>query len=245
MRSMGRIVLAVGAMMCLTTALASAQATSTATETKKFTVLAVTGNDLVVSLPEGTRELNVPDSFRFTIDGQQMSVHQLKPGMSGTAVITTKTTMTPVTATEIKEGTVAMVSGNSITVRTNEGLKSFTQSEIDKRGIKIIREGKPAQLSQFRNGDKLSATIITSQPPRVVTEQEVQATLAKAPAPAAAPPARAPASSVGTGGAPAPAPAPARELPSTAGALPLSALVGLTSLAIGATLAIRRRRLAR
>ena len=58
---------------------------------------------LVVSLPEGTRELTVPDDFRFMINGQPMSVQQLKPGMKGTATITTKTTVTPVTVTRSEE----------------------------------------------------------------------------------------------------------------------------------------------
>ena len=48
--------------------------------------------------------------------------------------------------------------------------------------MKIMRDGKPAQVSDFREGDRLSATIITSKPPQVLTEKEVQATLAAAPA---------------------------------------------------------------
>ena len=70
----------------------SAQQTTT-TETKKFQVIAVDGNQLVVKVPEGTRELTVPDDFRFNVDGKMLSVHELKPGMAGTATITTKTTM--------------------------------------------------------------------------------------------------------------------------------------------------------
>src|SRR6476620_5481953 len=177
-RSMTGEVMAV-AVVWLTAGPAQAQTTTTSSETKSFEVLAVTGNTLDVSLPEGTREITVPDDFRFTVNGQQLSVHQLKPGMKGTATITTRTTTTPVTVTEIKDGTVAMQTGSSIIVRTDEGFKSFTQGDIDKRGVKIIRNGKPAQVSDFRQGDKLSATIITSMPPKIVTEQEVNATLAR------------------------------------------------------------------
>ena len=53
------------------------------------------GNRLVVRLPEGTRELTVPDDFRFNVDGKMLSVQELKPGMAGTATITTKTTRFP------------------------------------------------------------------------------------------------------------------------------------------------------
>jgi uncharacterized protein YccT (UPF0319 family) len=61
----------------LTAVAAPAQTTTTSSETKNFEVLAVDGNQLDVRLPEGTKELNVPDDFRFTVNGQQLSVHQL------------------------------------------------------------------------------------------------------------------------------------------------------------------------
>jgi LPXTG-motif cell wall-anchored protein len=222
--------------------------TSTTTETKKFQVIAVDGNQLVVRLPEGTRELTVPDDFRFNVDGKALSVRELKPGMAGTATITTKTTVTPVTVTEVKNGTVTKALGTSIIVATEGGYKMFSQSDIDKRGVKIMREGQPAQVSDFRENDRLTATIITSKPPRVMTEREVNATLAKSnagastpgssaaprasstPPTAAAPPTSAPTSGAGP-----------RKLPKTASSLPALGLVGLASLLAGLGLTIRRR----
>jgi hypothetical protein len=253
-----RSLFAVGLLACLS-GIASAQSTTT-TATKKFEVISVDGNALVVRLPEGTREITVPSDFRFTVDGQQLSVQQLKPGMAGTATITTTTTATPVTVTEVKNGTVAHVAGPTIIVRTDEGYKSFTQGDIDKRGVKIMRSGKPAGVSDFRPGDKLSAVIITSMPPRVVTEQEVNASLAASGGGAAA--SRAPAASAGTSGAPgaagaagsagggrAAAPGAAasggRTLPKTATPLPLVGLLGGLSLLAGGGLTIRRRYLTR
>jgi hypothetical protein len=248
MRVTNRVATVAGLMMCLTAAVALAQSTSTSTETREFEVIAVDGNDLVVRTAEGTRELKVPDDFRFTVDGTPVSVHELKAGMKGTATITTRTTMAPVTVTEVRNGTVAQVAASTIVVRTDEGLKSFTQSEVDKRGVKIIRDGKPAQLSDFRVGDTLSATIITSLPPATVTEREVQASLtAQAPElpalPAVAEPSlpAPPPAAVGTTGSE----GGAGTLPKTAGPIPLMALAGLTALAMGATLAARRRRLPR
>ena len=239
----------IGVLMCLVGAVSFAQTTSTTlTENKKFEVISVDGNTLVVKLPEGTREISVPDDFKFTVDGKQLSVHELMPGMAGMATITTRTKSTPVTVTEVRNGEVVMAGGGSIFVRTPDGqTKAFTQSDVDKRGIKIVRDGKPAQVSDFRQGEQLSATIVTTKPPRVVTEKEVQAALAKPAAPAAAaaaPPApRAPAAQAAPA-APAPAePAPqtARALPKTASAQPLIALIGLSSLLLGLTLTIRRR----
>ncbi len=180
-----------GALVCLSAA-AAAQTTTTS-ETKKFQVISVDGSQLVVRLPEGTRELTVPADFRFTVDGKSLSVQELKPGMQGTATITTRTTVTPVTVTEVKNGTVTKALGTSIIVATDGGYKMFSQSDIDKRGVRIMREGQPAQISDFRENDRITATIITSKPPRVMTEKEVNATLA---APAASAPA---AAGAGTG----------------------------------------------
>ena len=171
---MSRLALA-AAVVCMTTGVSQAQTTTASTETKTFEVLAVNGNLLDVRFPEGTRELTVPEDFRFTVNGAQLSVHDLKVGMKGTATITTRTTVTPVTVTEVKDGTVVVRSSAGVIVRTNEGVKSFTQADIDKRGIKPMRSGQPAQVSDFREGDKLSATFITAGPPHVLTEKEVQA----------------------------------------------------------------------
>jgi hypothetical protein len=43
----------------------------------------------------------------------------------------------------------------------------------------MFKDGQPARLADLKRGDKLTATIITSGPPRVLTEKEVQATLAE------------------------------------------------------------------
>ena len=99
-RTTFRVVLAALAV-CFTAVIATAQTTTTASQTKTFEVIAVNGNDLVVKLPEGTREIKVPDDFRFTVDGQQLASRDLKPGMKGTATITTSTTVTPVVVTEV------------------------------------------------------------------------------------------------------------------------------------------------
>jgi hypothetical protein len=268
-RAMSRAALAV-AFVCLTAVASVAQQSQTSTETKTFEVLAVDGNQLDVRLPEGTRSLTVPDDFRFTVDGKQLSVHELIPGMKGTATITTRTTITPVSVTEVKSGTVVVRSGSTIIVRTDEGVRSFSQGEVDKRGVKIMRNGKPVQLSEFREGDRLSATIITAQPPRVVSEKDVIATLDAAKAEVAAAPSAAAAAAAPTvppasrtSAAPAPVesapaaptvPAPSttpepsaptvvatNTLTETSTSWPLIGLVTLLVLAIGLVLTFRRR----
>ena len=222
-----RVALVAG-IICAMSVMPQAQQTSSSTQTKNFEIIAVDGNMLVVRLPEGTKELTVPSDFRFMVDGKSLSVSELKAGMKGTASITTQTTVTPVTVTEVKSGTVFERSGGSIIVQTPEGFKSFTQGDIDKRGVKIVKNGKVVQLDDLRKGDKLSATIVTSAPPHIMTRQEVNASLAK---PDAAPAAAAPASrtssapaSAATTGEPTSAPK-AKTLPKTASNWPLTGLL--------------------
>jgi hypothetical protein len=228
---MSRVILA-AALVYATGVAALAQETTSATATKTFEVIAVNGNQLVVRLPEGTREMSVPDDFRFIINGQPMSVHQLRAGMQGTATITTRTTTTPVTITEVKNGTVVKRTGESLLVRTeNNEVKSFVQADLEKRNLSIMRDGKPARVSDFREGDKLSVTFITTKPPQILTEREVQATLAEAAPPLVAAPAP-----------PQPqATVAARELPKTASSWPLRGLASALLLGLGLSLSARRR----
>jgi len=257
-------VLAAVAIVSLTAVASLAQSTTTSTQTKKFEVLTVDGNRLVVRLPEGTRELTVADDFRFNIDGKQMAARELKPGMKGTATITTQTTVTPVSVTEVKNGTVMQASGASIIVRTDQGIKMFSQGELDKRGVKIVKDGQPAEISDFHEGDKLTAVIVTSKPPRVMTQQQVNASLAKA-APAGAAGASAgagkPASAAanqsarqtasGTGGTPAGGSGSGsqaegtggKKLPKTASSWPMLFIASMLSLGAGIALTLRRRSL--
>jgi hypothetical protein len=248
-RAISRMMLVVAVVFGMAVVSQAGQTTTSTQQTKSFEVLSVQGGQLVVKLPEGTRELTVPDDFRFTVDGKQLALAELKPGMKGTATITTKTTVTPVTVTEVKNGTVAQKSGGSVLVKTDEGFKNFTQGDLDKRGVKIVRDGKAVELSELRRDDRLTATIITSKPPRVLTEKEVNASLAAAPAPAMAPAAGAPApaaarpgaaATTGEGAAAAPAPG-ARKLPKTASSWPLLGLASVVMLVLALALTLRRR----
>jgi membrane anchored protein len=228
------------------------QTTTTTKETKSFEIIAVDGNRLDVRMPEGTRELTVPDDFRFNVNGQQLSVRELTPGMKGTATITTNTTVTPVTVTEVKNGTVLKQSGSSIIVRSDDGVRMFSQGELDKRGVKMMREGKPAEVSDFHEGDRLTATIITTKPPKVMTEKQVNA-MVPTTAKMSDEPARTPAAS-GTSAHKAPvsssssapssssmASGQSKTLPKTASSRPLFAFASVLSLAVGLALTVRRR----
>src|SRR5262245_53208749 len=104
---------------------AAAQSQATSTETRNFEIVSVDGNKVVVKGQKGAQEITVPDDFKLTVDGKPVTVKDLKPGMKGTATITTTTTSTPVHVTEIRNGEVMRVVGNSIIVRTDNGIRMF------------------------------------------------------------------------------------------------------------------------
>ena len=246
------VALLVACVIGVSASAASAQ-TTTSTSTQKFEIISVTGNTLVVKGAEGTREITVPPGFMFTVDGKQLAVSQLKAGMSGTATITTTTTQRPVVVTEVRNVKIMQAYGNSVVVRAADGtFKLFTAEDAAKYKLKIIRNGQEIELQQVKAGDTITAHIVSEKPGVPLTEQQVNARLASlgqppmSPAPAASPAAR-PSPSPAAAAAPAPSPAapaasPApRTLPKTASQLPLLGLIGVLSLSLGATLALRRR----
>jgi signal transduction histidine kinase len=111
-------VLAVGALCLALAASISAQVqTQTSTTTGKTThevevqngeVVAVEGNSLFVKMSDGTlRDFpNVPESAKITVGGQQLGVHQLKPGMKLQRTTVTSTTPQVVTTVETVTGKV-------------------------------------------------------------------------------------------------------------------------------------------
>ena len=204
-------VLLVGGLAFSTAPLAQTQTTTTV-DVRKFEVIAADGNRLVVRDERGTNEYTVPDDFRFTVDGKKMAASELKPGMKGTATVTTTTTIKPVVVTEIRHGTVLKVWAGSVTVLddTDKLRKRFTQDQLNARGLQIFKDGRVITVSQLNQGDEISATFVSERPPEVVTQQEVDATLAPTASPS---PSQSPTGSTATTMAAAPAmaaqPAPA------------------------------------
>jgi len=220
--------------------------TTSKSEVLTFEVLSVDGNFLVFHDQKGTHGLNVPNDFRFTVDGKKMSVSELKPGMKGTAVVTSTTTLVPAYVTEFREAVVLQAGPASIIVRDQDGVrKRFSQDQLDKWGIQILKDGRLMRIGEVKEGDVLTAKIVSPVAPVAVTEQDVKATLDKAapkvakaetgtpatstPAPAAGAPATAPAAAPAAEPAAPPAAAPMAPSPAPTAVPPAEATgMGMT-----------------
>jgi hypothetical protein len=201
-------------------------------------VVLVNGNDLVVKMEDSSiRHFpNVPDSAKITVDGRQLGIHDLKPGMKLQRTITTTTTPQTVTTVQTVKGKVWYVTPpNSVILTLEDGTN---QSFKIPKGQKFNVDGQMVDAFGLKKGMNISATKIVEVPEMVVSQQRnVTGTM---PPPPPAPPADVPilvlVATKEPAEAPAATPAPAK-LPKTASELPLIGLLGL--LCISASLGLK------
>jgi len=207
------------------------------------TVVAVSGNDLVVKMDDGTLRhiANVPESARVTVDGQQLGIHDLKPGMTLQRTITTTTTPKVITTTQSVTGTVWHVQPPNSVILTLEDGKN-QEFKIPK-GQKFNVNGQMTDAFGLKKGMKVSATKVVEEPITVVDQQ--RKLTGQLPPPPPPPPADTPILVVMAAPAP-PPPAQTAEaapatLPKTASELPLFGLIGALALFSGLVLRMIRK----
>jgi LPXTG-motif cell wall-anchored protein len=196
-------------------------------------VVYVSGNDVVVKMADGSLRHfnNVPESVRVNVNGQQLGIHQLKPGMTITRTVVQTTTPTVITTTQSVTGKVWYVNPpQSVILTLADG--SNQQFKIP-NGQKFNVDGQMVDAWGLKKGMTVSATKVVEVPQTTVSQKTILTGTLPPPPPPDQPilvavvtpmPAPAPAA------APAPAPAPA-SLPKTGSELPLIGLLGLMCLA--------------
>jgi hypothetical protein len=123
----------------------------------------VQGNTLVARMqPNGLYHVfTVQQGREFVIDGQTRHIGDLKPGTVLTATVTTTTRPVTVRTTSVLNGTVWWVQGNYV-VLTHENGESHEYNVP--ASFKFVVEGKPASVSELKQGMKVSATKIVEEP---------------------------------------------------------------------------------
>src|SRR5215470_5381243 len=198
----------------------STESTAVRTTAKSGVVESVAGNKVVLREADGLHEYNLPDGFKFQLDGKDVGVADLQPGTTVNALITDKVTTRQVTLTKITSGTVAQVAPGGIVLKDKNGdLKSYNFKDAAGNDIYFVQNVKV--------GEKLSGTFVSTLPEQQITQRTV---VAKATEPAP-PPAPEPV---------AVAAATPRRLPKTASPLPLLGLLALV--AGGVALSLRAAR---
>jgi LPXTG-motif cell wall-anchored protein len=204
------------------------------TKVENGEVVHVSGNNLVVKMADGTiRDFpNVPDSVKITVDGKELSVHDLKPGMKLQRTITTTSTSRIVKTTQSVTGKVWQVTPpNSVILRLEDGTNE--QFQIPP-GQKFNINGQETDAFGLKKGMSITATKVV-EVPETTFAQQAKVTGEMPPTPAA-PPADLPILVVVAVPAPAPSPsvaaAPApTKLPQTGSELPLIGFIGMLSIA--------------
>jgi hypothetical protein len=214
---------------------------TTEVKVDRGTVVLVDGNDLVVKAEDGHLRhfANVPESARATVDGQQLGIHDLKPGMTLERTITTTTTPQMITTVKQVTGTVWWVNPpNSVILTLEDGTN---QAFKIPDGQQFYIDGQTTDAWGLKKGMKISATKVTEVPETVIEQQKAFTGTAPLPDPPADLPILV--LVVLPVDAPAPDPVPVQTaavapdaLPKTASQLPLIGMLGLLALLSGLAL---------
>jgi len=199
----------------------------------------VSGNNVVVKMADGSLRHfdNVPESARITVDGRQLGVHDLKPGMKVQRTITTTTVPKTITTVQSVTGKVWQVKPpNSVILTLEDG--NNQEFKIPKNQ-KFNVDGQMTDAWGLKKGMRISATKVVEVP---VTEVSQSKTVTgQMPPSPPAPPADV-AILVVDEKTPAPVQqASASELPQTASSLPLFGTFGALLFAAALTLRIARK----
>lgn len=191
-------------------------------------VVYVSGNDLVVKMEDGQiRHFpNVSESVRIDVDGQQLGIHDLKPGMKLQRTIITSTTPKTITTVKSVTGTVWNVNPPLSVILTMEDGKN--QQFTIPKDQKFTIDGQQVDAWGLKKGMKVSATKVVEVPQTVVDRQRKLS--GSMPPPPPAPPADAPILIAEEKAAePVVAELAPTMLPKTSSLLPLIGLLGLLS----------------
>jgi len=191
-------------------------------------VVLVSGNDLFVKAQDGTMRHfpNVPESARVTVDGRQLGIHDLKPGMKLERTTTVITTPKTITTVQTVTGKVWHITPpNSVILTLEDGTNQQFQIPKDQ---KFNVDGQQTDAWGLKKGMKISATKIVEVPEVHVTrEQQLSGTM---PPPPPSPPADMPILIAKSEPVPVPSATAPAELPKTGSILPLLGLLGCLSL---------------
>jgi hypothetical protein len=147
---------------------ASAQ---TSYEIRNATVISAWENTVVFRNEKGeTRQIELPAGFMVNVDGKDVPVSALKPGMKVSATVKTTTSPVVVQTKTLKDAKVIKNAGGILYVRESDGIHSYNIPA----GFRFDVGGAKLRLEELQQGQHLNATIVHTAT-GTHTEQEVVA----------------------------------------------------------------------
>lgn len=207
-------------------------------------VVHVSGNDLVVKMEDGSlRDFhNISESARVTVDGRELGIHDLKPGMKLQRTLTVTTTPQTITTVKKVTGKVFHVTPPTTLILTLED--GTNQRFTIPKGQTFNIDGQELDAFHLKKGMRVTATKVVEEPVTVVQhKQEVTGSM---PPPPPVPAADAPiliaviAPMPKLAQAPVTQAATAEQLPKTGSRLPLVGFLGVLFLLCGIGLKFTR-----
>jgi hypothetical protein len=138
-------------------ALAAPASAQTTLNIQNGTVVGVWDNTLVIKDASGvSRQFDVPPDFKVDVDGKQVSVKELRPGMHITAAVKTTTNPVVVQSKELRDATYLKHAGGLVYVKEADGIHSYNVPA----GFRFWINNAPLRPDDLQTNMKLNATIV-------------------------------------------------------------------------------------
>lgn len=212
------------------------------TQVQNAKVIHVSGHEIVVELENGKLELlNLGEDARFQVDGNELTVHELKPGTKLSQEIHTVTTPQEVSTLRTLSGRVWYINAPHylVVALPKGGHRGFTVPQDAVFNI----NGEKKSIFGLRKGMDITATVLTVEPLHSITTHTVVTGQAPRPevtfeGPFLIEEKREVPTMTATVEQPL-----AKELPNTASVVPLLGTLGIASLTLGAGISLLRSKI--
>jgi len=137
---------------------------------KRGTVVYASGNDVIVRMEDSTlKHFVVPNDYRLTVDGKEVSVHDLKAGTVLTQSITT--TIDEEMVTEVRTVDAKVLEAKppvDLTLASGDKIKHLRVPD----GTRFTVNGKEMTLADLHEGMRIKGTVVTTVPAKVVSSSK-------------------------------------------------------------------------
>ena len=138
-------------------------------------VEAISPDEVTVQDSYGIEKYPVTKNLQFRLNGKDVDIDQLKPGMKVKANVTDQVTTHDVTITQVLDGTVTqIVPGGFVLLDRRNQYVSYDFTDPQGNDVRYIApDGREAPLRDMKLGEHLKGTFVTRLPAQVIAERSV------------------------------------------------------------------------